>query len=66
MLYYLASLQLYLSPDLLLNALLGIRQGRHGGYIGPAQRMHHWFQNHVTEKLTHVCEEDIEHSIPYL
>lgn len=65
-LYYLALLQLYLSPDLLLNVLLGVRQGWHGGDVGPAQRMHDWFQNHITEKLTHMGEEDIQHSVPNL
>lgn len=66
MLFYFTSLQPYLSPDLLLDALLGVGQGWHGGNVGPTQRMHHWFQNHITEKLAHVGEEDVQHPVPYL
>lgn len=55
-----------LTPNLLLDALLRLGQRWHGGHVGPAERAHHWLQDHVPEELLHVCEKHIEHSVPDL
>lgn len=55
-----------LTPDLLFDALLRLRQSGHRGHVGPTERTHHRLQDDVSEELFHVCEEHIEDSVPNL
>lgn len=49
----------HLSSDLLLDALLGLRQCGHCGHVRPSQRFRHLLQCHISEELLHVCEKHI-------
>lgn len=56
----------HLPTDLLLNALLSLRQCRHRCHVGPAERSHHRLQDYISKQLLHVCEEHVKDSVPNL
>lgn len=56
----------HLSPDLLLDALLGLGQYGHRGHVRPSQGLCHLLQCHISKELLHMCEKYVENTIANL